>query len=108
MISDRAIRHDFEQYCRTVDRTEMIRAAEGLRAFHKPVLIVWGKDDRVMPIEHAARFVALLPDANLHTFEDCGTLVPLDQPSKLARAIRTFCQAPEAANGSVTTDRKHF
>jgi pimeloyl-ACP methyl ester carboxylesterase len=48
-----------------------------------------------MPPEHGRRLVELLPHARLIEIADSYTLIPLDQPAKLARAIREF--APAAA-----------
>lgn len=43
-----------------------------------------------MPPEHGRRLAALLPDARLLEVSDSSTLIPLDQPVELARAIREF------------------
>jgi pimeloyl-ACP methyl ester carboxylesterase len=65
-------------------------AAKGLPGFHRPALIVWAAGDRVMPIEHGRRLADLLPQGQLTTVDDSYTLIPLDQPSHLARLIREF------------------
>jgi 2-hydroxy-6-oxonona-2,4-dienedioate hydrolase len=45
-----------------------------------PALIVWGKDDRVTPIEVGERFHALIPDSQLWTLTHCGHAPMLEQP----------------------------
>jgi pimeloyl-ACP methyl ester carboxylesterase len=68
-------------------------AAERLPEFKHPVLVVWASEDRVMPPEHGARLAALLPEARLVEVADSYTLIPLDQPARLAAIIREFASA---------------
>jgi len=37
-----------------------------------PVLILWGRHDRVVPLWVGERLLAALPNATLHVFEECG------------------------------------
>jgi pimeloyl-ACP methyl ester carboxylesterase len=90
LIGDARVRRDFERYCRSVEPDEMMRAAQGLADFERPALIVWAADDRLMPAEHGERFVRTMPNARLVVIEDSGTLVPIDQPARLAAEIRAF------------------
>ena len=46
-----------------------------------------------MPPEHGRRLAALLPNARLVEIPNSYTLLPLDQPAALARAIRKFVAA---------------
>ena len=75
----------------------VLRAAERLPAFDRPVLVVWASGDRVMPPEHGRRLAELLPGARLIEVEDSYTLVALDQPARLARLIRDFVAERDAA-----------
>lgn len=71
-------------------------AAEKLPRFDRPALVVWAAQDRVMPPEHGRRLADLLPGARLVQIEDSYTLVPLDQPARLAAEIRRFLGDDEA------------
>jgi pimeloyl-ACP methyl ester carboxylesterase len=51
-----------------------------LRALRVPTLLVWGKDDRITPVEIAERFRALIADAELVTIANCGHAPMLEQP----------------------------
>jgi pimeloyl-ACP methyl ester carboxylesterase len=62
-------------------------------AFPAPALVVWAEEDRVMPPEHGRRLAALMPRGRLIEVEDSYTLIPLDQPTAPADAIRAFIQA---------------
>jgi pimeloyl-ACP methyl ester carboxylesterase len=58
-----------------------------------PVLVVWGSDDAVVPIECAHRYVAGLPDARLHIVDGCGHAVDLERPAELAALVRSHVPA---------------
>jgi pimeloyl-ACP methyl ester carboxylesterase len=71
----------------------LLAAAERLPRFDRPALVVWARGDRVMPPEHGRRLAALLPRGRLVEIDDSYTLVPLDRPTELARAIREFTRS---------------
>jgi len=94
----REIRRDTIRVLRSAaaDRNLLTAAAEKLARFDRPALVVWAAQDRVMPPEHGRRLADLLPDARLVEIEDSYTLVPLDQPARLAAEIRRFLGEREA------------
>jgi pimeloyl-ACP methyl ester carboxylesterase len=96
MLRDRAIRRDAVRVLRALgsERDVLLDAEDALRRYDRPALVVWATEDRVMPPEHGERLAALLPDARLVWIEDSYTLVPLDQPQRLAVAVGAFASAP--------------
>lgn len=72
------------------NRNLLVELTDRLAKFDRPALVVWAKGDRVMPPEHGRRLAELLPRACLLEIDDSYTLLPLDQPSRLAGAIRAF------------------
>src|SRR5207248_3095291 len=44
-------------------------------------LIVWGREDRIVPVQCGEQYRRLLPNATLTVLEKCGHLVPFEQPS---------------------------
>jgi len=88
--TQRGVRRDLSKYVQTLDKGDMLAAAEHLRHFDHPALVIWAKEDRVMPPEHGRRLAELLPHGRLIEITDSYTLIPLDQPDELARAIRQF------------------
>jgi pimeloyl-ACP methyl ester carboxylesterase len=46
-----------------------------------------------MPPQHGQRLTDLLPHARLAEVDDSYTLIPLDQPARLAHLIREFVRA---------------
>ncbi|MGW0557950.1 alpha/beta fold hydrolase [Streptomyces sp. NPDC002926] len=97
LLTDKAIRKDFRRYNAAVRRTELLEAAEGLRKFDRPALVVWAVEDRMMPREHGRRLAELLPQGRLMEIEDSCTLIAEDQPDRLTDALRAFIA--EAAAG---------
>ena len=96
MLTQRQIRRDLQKYLRAVDKRDTLEAAERLRSFERPALVVWAKEDRVMPPEHGRRLAELFPDGRLVEVADSYTLIPEDQPAELARLLREFVQGPAA------------
>ncbi|ACU70923.1 alpha/beta hydrolase fold protein [Catenulispora acidiphila DSM 44928] len=86
------IRRDTVRVLRTAaaDPHILTAAAEKLPSFDRPTLVVWAQNDRVMPPEHGRRLADLLPAARLVEIGDTYTLIPLDQPTRLATEIRSF------------------
>lgn len=72
----------------------MLKAAECLPGFDRPALVVWAREDRVMPPEHGRRLAELLPHGRLVEVSDSYTLIPQDQPARLAQIIREFMREP--------------
>ena len=53
-------------------------------------LLVWGGDDRVVPVSAGKRYAQALPHAKLHTVAACGHCVDMEQPAALAKLVTTF------------------
>jgi pimeloyl-ACP methyl ester carboxylesterase len=88
--TDPAIRADLARYLRGSRKGEMLEAAEGLRRFDRPALVVWAADDLLMPGGHGPRLAAILPQGRLVEIAGSRTLVPVDQPARLAAELRAF------------------
>ena len=78
----------------------LITAAERLPGFTHPALVVWASRDRVMPPEHGRRLATLLPHGQLAEVDDSYTLIPLDQPARLAQLIREFIRTTAGVTDS--------
>lgn len=95
ILQDPAIRRDTVRVLRAIvaEPRLLLDTAGRLTDFDRPALIVWAENDRVMPPDHGRRLAALLPSARLVEIPDSYTLLPLDQPVRLAMAIREFVAA---------------
>lgn len=88
--TDPAVRRDFRHYGTHVRRDELLEAAQGLRRFDRPALVVWALEDLMMPRAHGRRLAELLPRGRLVEVEDTRTLIAEDQPELLASLLREF------------------
>lgn len=88
--TDPAIRRDLRHYGTHIRKNELLEAAEGLRRFDRPALVVWAAEDLMMPRAHGSRLAELLPQGRLLEIEDSRTLIAEDQPEQLASALREF------------------
>ncbi len=61
-----------------------------------PVQLIWGTEDLVLPIEHAAGAAELFPHAPLHRIADAGHLVMVEQPAAFMRALLPFLAGAKA------------
>lgn len=55
-----------------------------------PTLVVWGRDDRVLPPHHATAAKRLLPHARVEMIADAGHLVMLERPSEFSHVLLAF------------------
>ncbi len=88
--TDPAIRRDFRHYHTHVRRTELLEAAQGLRRFERPALVVWATEDLMMPREHGRLLAELLPRGRLVELRNTRTLIAEDRPQRLASLLRWF------------------
>jgi pimeloyl-ACP methyl ester carboxylesterase len=58
-----------------------------------PTLIVWGDDDRVVPLEHAKAYQAGIAKARLVMMEKSGHAPVLENPVRTARVISEFLKS---------------
>ena len=61
-----------------------------------PALIVWGRDDRIVPLECGERYAKALPRARLEIVAGAGHLVDLEKPDELARLVIDFVSQGES------------
>ncbi|MCW2776332.1 MAG: 2,6-dioxo-6-phenylhexa-3-enoate hydrolase [Frankiales bacterium] len=55
-----------------------------------PVLLVHGREDRVVPVEVAWTMLALLPNADLHVFARCGHWTQIERADEFNRVVADF------------------
>ena len=61
-----------------------------LRRIATPVLLLWGREDRMIPMRNADDYMAALPDARLMTFPGVGHVLHEEAADQTAEAIRNF------------------
>ena len=55
-----------------------------------PTLIIWGREDGVIPPLAALRFEADIPNAKLHVFEECGHAPHIEYPTETCAVMRDW------------------
>jgi pimeloyl-ACP methyl ester carboxylesterase len=65
-----------------------------------PTLLVWGTDDRVIPVAHAHDTRASMPGCRLELFEAAGHFPHCDDPERFARVLEHFVDNTEPAQVS--------
>jgi pimeloyl-ACP methyl ester carboxylesterase len=55
-----------------------------------PTLLLWGRHDRVVPLEVGERLERELPNARLHVLERCGHLPPEEAPEESYAVLERF------------------
>jgi 4,5:9,10-diseco-3-hydroxy-5,9,17-trioxoandrosta-1(10),2-diene-4-oate hydrolase len=55
-----------------------------------PTLLLWGRDDRMLPYDQAHFANRWLPDVELHTFSRCGHWVQVERKSEFERVVTEF------------------
>lgn len=59
-------------------------------AIESPSLVLWGRQDTILEIEFAEKFISTLPNAELRWIEDCGHVPHLEQSEMTANEIAQF------------------
>lgn len=73
------------QKARLIDRIR-----RGLPSIHSPVLIIWGREDEVVPVKHAEKAAQLIPGARLHILENCKHLPMIEKTQEVNALLVEF------------------
>ena len=95
--SSRGARRDLTKLLRKARARQLHAAAERFGQFDKPVLIAWGTEKDLFPIEDGERLARDFPQGRLERIEDSYTFVSEDQPERLANLIAELARQPAAA-----------
>ena len=80
----------YQSLTRLIQDREGDLSSDEVSQINQPVLLLWGKEDRIVPLEIGERFAKDLPNATLKIFTETGHLLPEEKPQEVAAAIRTF------------------
>jgi pimeloyl-ACP methyl ester carboxylesterase len=61
-----------------------------LRRVTAPTLVVWGRQDGIVPLAYAEKWKQLIGNARVEVIDRCGHLPSLEQPGALADAVERF------------------
>lgn len=74
---------------------------DALADVRAPTLVVWGRDDRWIPVRDAARFAGAIAGARELTLARCGHLPQEERPRELLAALREFLRPIESREAAV-------
>ena len=74
-------------------RTQLLRT---VAAQHKPTLVVWGDEDRVLPASHLDHARTVFPHAEFHLFEKCGHMPQIEREEEFDALVRAFIGGTDA------------
>lgn len=63
---------------------------EGLATVTAPTLVVWGRQDRILPVSQGIDAADRIPGARLHIFERCGHMPNIEHPGEFNRVVMEF------------------
>ncbi len=63
---------------------------QGMNVLTMPVLLLWGRQDNVVPLNQATQAVPRLPRARLEILQGCGHVPQVELPGETARAVLNF------------------
>jgi pimeloyl-ACP methyl ester carboxylesterase len=84
------VRRDLAALLRAVDTRYTFEAAESLRSFDHPALVLWADGDKIFPREHGRRLANQLPQGRFELVSGSRTFIPEEQPDALTLLIRGF------------------
>lgn len=97
LYSDRGVFEDCRRFLSGMSSAATLRAAQTLRTFGKPIVLVWGSDDVIFPPAHARRFADVVGSGvRLELVPGARTFPMFDQPDRIAELIAEVAETAEA------------
>jgi triacylglycerol lipase len=69
-----------------------------LAEIHVPTLVVWGKQDNLLPIASGERYAAGIPGARMISFDKCGHVPPIEKAEEFVSAVTAFLSGTAPAH----------
>lgn len=76
----------------TSRRWQAGRIEQDARLIDQPTLIVWGEEDRIIPVENGYRLLESILHSRLVVFRDCGHLPMEEKPELFTDIVSEFCR----------------
>jgi len=73
------------------------RVDERLGSIKTPTLVVWGKQDKLVPLSSGERYAAGIAGAKLVSFDKCGHVPPMEKTEEFVAAVTAFLGGGQAA-----------
>jgi pimeloyl-ACP methyl ester carboxylesterase len=96
-MKDAGIKRDTKRLLVDMNKRYTLEAAESFGKIDIPVLLTWGREDRLFSPKQAERLAEAIPGARLEWIDGAKTFVALDQPDVLAQKIGAFVRETATA-----------
>ena len=96
-ISSRAGRHALLQTGRQCIPANADELIEQLTTISVPTFILWGRDDKVIPLKVGHLLNKLIPNSTLEVIDDCGHVPQEEKPEETVARISRFLAASRVA-----------
>jgi pimeloyl-ACP methyl ester carboxylesterase len=93
ILNARLVAPDFAEFARAVARSVggvLAADAQPLHRIRQPVLALWGREDRIVPMYRSAMLARAIPHAELRILDRCGHIAMLEQPGEFNRHLAAF------------------
>ena len=108
VIAEEAINIDYELGCLPGAQTAMLATLrslgnlwgvreevfrpilDNLGSITAPTLVVWGKQDTILPVAHAHVAEERMPGARVHIFDPCGHVPQVERPEEFNELVLEF------------------
>jgi pimeloyl-ACP methyl ester carboxylesterase len=104
LVTDEYVDYWYARFCRAGAREASYAALQHISrlsnhseepgAVRAPTLIVWGEEDRRVPLAHGKRLQRAIAGARLEVLPACGHTPQLEQSDELVRLVREFLDEP--------------
>jgi pimeloyl-ACP methyl ester carboxylesterase len=71
-----------------------------LHRIRKPVQILWGEHDKILPSAYAPELQKLMPGSQMHIVRNCGHLPQVEKPQEFLKLFRDFESSIKATPAS--------
>ncbi|WP_279401658.1 alpha/beta fold hydrolase [Piscibacillus salipiscarius] len=65
-------------------------SSQDLNQIYTPALLIWGKQDEVVPFKVGQKLASELPNANLIAYDQAGHLITEEKPVEVVEQILKF------------------
>jgi pimeloyl-ACP methyl ester carboxylesterase len=84
-----------EAMIQRMQQTVLIEPNPLLQSIQQPTLLLWGEQDRMIPIDNAKDYLSLMPHAELQTLKNTGHLPQEENPAQNLRGLIKFLNSKE-------------
>jgi pimeloyl-ACP methyl ester carboxylesterase len=81
------------------------RLIERVGEIECPVTVIWGREDRLAPVDHADAFEAAVQHAQVHALERCGHYPQIERPSRVTELLEELLGDYESSESLRSSSR---